>query len=108
MSLDSSEFTTAKSFILNSENGSEVRLVYDSSHGSEIEIRGTVGDEYMSEYAKIKTDEEKIYRVWSGTGIKGRETGDVVKERRAGSRKVGEFVVADVTGLQLTAGEVNE
>ena len=83
-------------FVHSVENGDEVVMVYDSSHGGKQTVHGEIEDAHLSEYTTLR-DGPVSYRVWSGSGT-ARSMGDVVKRRDGNYRKIGTFVTAEVIG----------
>lgn len=88
----------AHDVLFHTSPGVWLRLVYESSYGGEQTVEGYVQDAHMAEYTTLVTepDDAPDYVVWNGAGVRGRETGDVVKRNADGRRKVGTFASAEV------------
>lgn len=84
-------------FVHRATDGQLVGLSYDSSHGGDQLVIGTVRDARMPEYTDVVDSVGDVYRVWLGSGIEGVEDGDVKKFAPGiNSRKVGTFNMAEV------------
>ena len=92
------EYTRPLDFVFGTETGQRIELTYEaSSQKTNQTITGSLVDGHLSEMSSVQTDDDgPAYVVWNGSGINGRETGDVVKETDDSRRKVGTFVYAKV------------
>lgn len=97
-------YETYLDFVFDVTDGERVRLTYDSSHSDTPQvIEGIVEDAHMSEYTTVRHGNYR-YQVWNGSGVKGREDGDVKRfSDDSRSRKVGTFISAETVDEEVRA-----